>query len=613
MKTKLTTILLIAGFFCAQSQTWDWFEDELSYARSGLSATVLDDTIFFSGGQGTNYNYPGIIDIYDVGEDQWDTIELQTPGKAWTSAVSTNGMVFFAGGNNYDPDNPSWTFFSEIDVFTKETGEWTIENLSEPRQHIGTVAHGNIVFFAGGLSAISTALFYHNDIDIYDTETKTWLPPDSLSIPRCLMGAVAACGKLFFAGGATESGQVTDVVDIYDTETGLWDVEYLSEARAYIAAVAYEGLVYFAGGTYANNTGSDVIDIYNCEDGTWEDIETLSEPRIVTAHNVYNALVFTGMFDSFDLENYWANFANGTVDVYYPATGQWDYTVPDLNPARYYYADASYANKIYYAGGSLGGGVKTNIVSILEYTPCFPDGITFTTQAEIDNFQTNYPYCSEIGGDVEINGSDITDLNGLNFVTAIAGNLSIINCDILSNITGLFGLNSIDGAIEIIDNEILSSLSGLENIEAGSITDLSIHGNDSLSNCDVTSICDYLINSLGTYNINDNLAGCNNKEEIEYWCLITDVEQNYVKEQFTISPNPTSGPVNLQFSISDQRFVILDLFEISGVKVKSILNEEKLPGTYEIKIDLRDLEPGVYFCVLETNEGVQTKKLIKLN
>jgi len=61
MKTKLTLIMLIAGFLCVQSQTWTWFEDELSYARTGLSVTVLDDTIFFSGGQGPNYIYSSII------------------------------------------------------------------------------------------------------------------------------------------------------------------------------------------------------------------------------------------------------------------------------------------------------------------------------------------------------------------------------------------------------------------------------------------------------------------------------------------------------------------------------------------------------------------------
>ena len=64
--------------------------------------------------------------------------------------------------------------------------------------------------------------------------------------------------------------------------------------------------------------------------------------------------------------------------------------------------------------------------------------------------------------------------------------------------------------------------------------------------------------------------------------------------------------------MDDQRFVILDLFEISGVKVKSLLNEEKLPGTYEMEIDLRDIPAGLYFCVLKTSDGIKTRKIVKL-
>ena len=47
-------------------------------------------------------------------------------------------------------------------------------------------------------------------------------------------------------------------------------------------------------------------------------------------------------------------------------------------------------------------------------SPCLPEGITFTTQEQIDSFQINYPGCTEIEGDVQICGNDITNLNGLN-------------------------------------------------------------------------------------------------------------------------------------------------------------------------------------------------------
>jgi len=42
---------------------------------------------------------------------------------------------------------------------------------------------------------------------------------------------------------------------------------------------------------------------------------------------------------------------------------------------------------------------------------CLPEGITFTTQAQIDSFPINYPGCTEIEGDVGIVGDDIYNLN----------------------------------------------------------------------------------------------------------------------------------------------------------------------------------------------------------
>ncbi len=100
---------------------------------------------------------------------------------------------------------------------------------------------------------------------------------------------------------------------------------------------------------------------------------------------------------------------------------------------------------------------------------CLPEGITFTTQEQIDNFQTNYPGCTEIEGEVTINGPGITNLNGLNMITSIGGNLIIIKNDLLTNLSGLDALTYIGGYLEIGDvgdegNPLLTSLNGLENL-----------------------------------------------------------------------------------------------------------------------------------------------------
>jgi len=361
MKTIFISLILFTSFHWVQAQTWNWSESQLFYEREGLSACVLDDSIIFSGGKmyGT---YLNLIEIYDIGEDSWSIADPQSPARFQTSSVSANGHAFIAGGSNIPPE----IYFSEVDVYSKETGEWTIEYLSEARTFIEAVALGNKVFFAGGASGSFSNVTYHDSVDIYDTETGIW-STESLSIPRCMIGAATAGSKVFFAGGYIGYGSVTDVIDIYDIESEEWTIKYLSEARAAIAAVAYGEKVYFAGGAIPNGLSSDIVDVYNAEDETWEDVQTLSEPRIVTALNVYDALIFTGEVDYIILSTWIWGYPNGVVDVYYPETGNWNFSVPELYPARMWYAYAAYNNKAYYAGGWSVAGEESNKISILEY------------------------------------------------------------------------------------------------------------------------------------------------------------------------------------------------------------------------------------------------------
>ncbi len=95
--------------------------------------------------------------------------------------------------------------------------------------------------------------------------------------------------------------------------------------------------------------------------------------------------------------------------------------------------------------------------------PCLPDGIIFTTQAQIDNFQINYPGCTEIEGDVEINGNNITNLNGLSILTSIGGNLEISCCDSLNSLQGLHNVQIIGGYLHLSCNSF-PNLDGLQTL-----------------------------------------------------------------------------------------------------------------------------------------------------
>jgi hypothetical protein len=149
--------------------------------------------------------------------------------------------------------------------------------------------------------------------------------------------------------------------------------------------------------------------------------------------------------------------------------------------------------------------------------PCLPGGIVFLKQNQVDSFHINYPGCTMIGGKVNI-GHGIKNLNGLKGLKSIGGSLMIEDVDSLATLAGLDSLTTIGGLLYIRYNEALTSLAGLEHLQAGSITDLTICQNPSLSTCGFPGICSWLSSPNGVANIYYNAPGCNNIAEIVDGC-----------------------------------------------------------------------------------------------
>src|SRR5690606_25277166 len=77
---------------------------------------------------------------------------------------------------------------------------------------------------------------------------------------------------------------------------------------------------------------------------------------------------------------------------------------------------------------------------------CPPGGsVHLTSQTEVDAFATNYPNCTEVSGDLTIQGANITDLTPLSNLTSVGGYLYIYNNSNLTNLDGLSNLTSVGG------------------------------------------------------------------------------------------------------------------------------------------------------------------------
>jgi N-acetylneuraminic acid mutarotase len=109
------------------------------------------------------------------------------------------------------------------------------------------------------------------------TSTKTFTVHDSWSIgktmPTARFGAFAgAIGtNIYVVGGATNSGyQVTNVNEIYNTQTNMWKTGApLPTARELGASAVVKGILYVIGGSTGGSNPQNVVEAYNPVSNTW--------------------------------------------------------------------------------------------------------------------------------------------------------------------------------------------------------------------------------------------------------------------------------------------------------------------------------------------------------
>jgi len=129
-----------------------------------------------------------------------------------------------------------------------------------------------------------------------------------------------------------------------------------------------------------------------------------------------------------------------------------------------------------------------------------------------------------------------------------------------------------------------------------------IIGNDRIVDGDGDEVA---VVDMGAYEFSGGYVG-NYSDEL----LITNYE-------LQVYPNPCSRAARLRYQIPDPpegghgtRYLISDLYSISGKKIKRLLNEEKQPGMHGIEIDVSNLPNGIYLLRLQAGSHVVTTKFV---
>ena len=117
---------------------------------------------------------------------------------------------------------------------------------------------------------------------VEDTESEAnvtgWETCASMSSARSNMSSIVINDNIYTFGG-TESGEVTNKTEVFDTTTEIWTRKAsMPEGRYKHSAVYMNGKVYICGGYNEDGTAASDIEIYDVANNTWE-INTLATPN----------------------------------------------------------------------------------------------------------------------------------------------------------------------------------------------------------------------------------------------------------------------------------------------------------------------------------------------
>ncbi|HOT40126.1 MAG TPA: T9SS type A sorting domain-containing protein, partial [Candidatus Syntrophosphaera thermopropionivorans] len=82
-------------------------------------------------------------------------------------------------------------------------------------------------------------------------------------------------------------------------------------------------------------------------------------------------------------------------------------------------------------------------------------------------------------------------------------------------------------------------------------------------------------------------------------------------------PNPFNPSTTIAYSVKNTAPVSIDIFNVKGQLVRTLVNEVKTAGNYKIVFDgldnnHRPLASGIYFCRMQAGDYRQTHKMLML-
>jgi photosystem II stability/assembly factor-like uncharacterized protein len=116
--------------------------------------------------------------------------------------------------------------------------------------------------------------------------------------------------------------------------------------------------------------------------------------------------------------------------------------------------------------------------------------------------------------------------------------------------------------------------------------------------------------------LNNNLFVGTYAEGVFELSIITNIDEApFAINKYSLSqnyPNPFNPITKIKFSVPKPTIVQIKIYDILGKEIKTLLNEFKTVGTYEIEFNAINFPSGMYFYRMISGSYLETKKMLLL-
>ncbi|MDD5529113.1 MAG: kelch repeat-containing protein [bacterium] len=563
---------------------WQTKVEALNTARQYATTTILpikhtancSTNVLISGGENTGgtalsscelYNYKnGIIAV---------TGSLNTARTHHTTVLlaSTTGEVLAAGGKNT-------VALSSCEIFDQTTQVWNSTGAMAAARfdHSATLLGDGRVLVTGGEGA-----GYLNTCEVFNSGA--WSSAGTMTTARARHNAIILLnGNIMVIGGETTGGVPTATCEIWNgTDWTTVPAASMSTARSlHTATLLQSGKVLVVGGRGAGGTALNSCEIYDPDLNTWTAETNLNTARY--GHNtifLYSGIVLvTGGTDG---TNYFASS-----ELWDPAaeldraTGKHGWKVSaNLGTGRAYHSSilVPYLKPyVYTIGGSNGGGALSSVEQ-------YDIGLGY--QSIWQSTITNYKSVTQISSTMNMSG---TLLRGVS--EADGGNY----CHVASN-----------------DHPIISLVrAGGGNWQGNGGGEIMLMPHSTSWDSAHTNVVG-LPTVSGYYRLWSIVNGIPCKWDWNCNAGKEETQNSNIKTQnakLGISKNPFVQSTIINYQLQKESNVLLIVCDITGRTVKTLVNEEKPAGSYNLDFNAKGLSTGIYFAKFSAGKYNETKKLI---